>query len=139
MRRFSAITGLVSLFILPGCSLFSPTLNETGVVDVEIIRRESPPRISHVSVYRSSDKIVIRGLVKYPDWTWFKTFLGHMDITVKPPEGEIITMHDVAVVPKRLPKKRGREAFFVARVGADTPKGTRITVEYSDEKHEKPM
>ena len=92
-----------------------------------------------LSAYRSSDKTVIRGQLKYPVWTWFKLFPGHVDVTVEPPGDEKITMHDIAIIRKRLPKKRGREAYFVARVASDAPRGTRITVEYSDKKHENPM
>lgn len=139
MKIFIIAARLLSLLLLSGCSAFSPTLDETGIVAFEIIQRESPPDISFVRAIRSSKKTVIRGQLKYPTWIWFKTFPGHMDITIEPLEGEKNTMHDVAIIRKRLPKKRGREAFFVARYGANVAKGTRVTVEYSNEIHEKPM
>jgi len=137
MQNYSVVSGLSLMFILSGCSLFPPTLDEAGIVNVDIVQREILPDISFVSVYRSSDKTVIRGPLKYPLWSWLRTFSGHIDIVIEPPNAEKITLHDVAVRPKRLPKKRDREAYFVASIATDVPRGTHITVEYPDEDHEK--
>ncbi len=102
MQNLSAITGLAVFSLLAGCSVFTPTLDEAGIVEIEINPGEKPP-------------------------------------IVEPPGDEKFTIHDVAVIRKRLPKKRGREAYFVARVASDALRGTRITVKYSDNKHENPM
>lgn len=127
---------VVLIPLLAGCSLVGPTLDESGVVELKISSRDKSPRIFMVSAYRISGGMEVRGQLGYPIRNWFGMFPGHVDLTIKSPGKKEFTIHDFAVVRKRIPKKRGRTGFFVARVATDTPKGTRVTVEYSDEKHE---
>lgn len=137
MGKISNVVVLAFSVLLAGCSAFAPTLDEAGIVEIEISQKDKPPRVYFVHAYRSSGETVIRGRLKYPVWSWYGMFPGHIDLTFSPLHGEKTTLHDVAVIPKRIPKKRGREAFFVGRIATDIPEGTRIIVEYSEKKHDR--
>tara|TARA_R110000787_G_scaffold94150_5_gene196745 strand:+ start:511 stop:930 length:420 start_codon:yes stop_codon:yes gene_type:complete len=139
MRKISAVAALVFSFTLAGCSSFAPPPEEAGIVEIAVVQKEHSPAIYFVYAYRASDEIVVRGRLKHPVWSWFGMFPGHIDLTVNRPDAKRITLHDIAVHPRRIPEKRGREAFFVARLATDIPVGTELAVEYTEEDHGRPF
>ena len=137
MQGIFTANGLALSFVLAGCALFTPSLDERGIVDLNIVQREHFPNISFVRAYRSSDQVVIRGRLSYLASPWANNiFPSHMDVTVEKPNEVTLRIPDVDVIPKRRPKQFGRAAYFVARVATDTPRGTRITVRFPDEPKE---
>lgn len=120
--------------IVAGCSIFPPTLVEQGVVTFDI-RQSEPVRITSATAYREDGEIVIRGTAAFPTLRSYGVFSGHVDMEIAMPNGERIFRNNVPVNRKRIPKVRGRKAYFVTRVKFDPPKGTVVYLTYHHGPH----
>ena len=115
--------------------MFTPDLIKQGIVRTDIEESE-PVQVTHATVYREDEITVVRGEAAFPPWYSFGIFSGHIDLDIVLPAGKVIQRRNVSLVRKRLPKKRGRRAFFVSRFAIDPPKGTIVRVSYHQGLHE---
>ena len=137
MRNSVKILCLFTVFaIVSACVQFTPTLSEQGIVRTEI-QESKPVSITHATVYREDSMTVVRGEAAFPSWNSFGHFTGHIDLDIAFPNGNMIERRNVSLIRKRIPKTRGRRAFFVSRFSDDPPKGTIVRISYHDGKHEK--
>lgn len=135
MRNSAKFLCSIAVFaIVSACVQFTPTLNEQGIVRTEI-QESKPVSITHATVYREDSMTVVRGEAAFPPWNLFGHFTGHIDLDIAFPDGKVIEKHDVPLVRKRIPKKRGRRAFFVSRFNDDPPKGTIVRIAYHHGNH----
>ena len=130
MRILPKILTLVLVFsIVSACAIFSPTLIEQGVVRTEI-KESSPVRITRVTVNREDGMMVVRGEAAFPAWKSFGYFTGHIDIDVVIPGLSVLKKRNLSLIRRRIPRKRGRKAFFVSKFLIDPPMGTIVQVAY---------
>lgn len=123
------LSGLLALSMVSACAPLSPTLIEQKIVQAEI-KESSPVRITQVTVKREDGMMVVRGEAAFPVWNWFGYFTGHIDIDVIAPGSDVLKKRNLSLIRKRIPKKRGRKAFFVSNFAFDPPKGTIVQVAY---------
>lgn len=123
------LTVVLSFAMVSACASLSPTLIEQGIVQIDI-KESNPVRITQVTVKREDGMMVVRGEAAFPVWYWFGNFTGHIAIDVVSPGSDAIKKRNLSLIRKRIPKKRGRKAFFVSNFAFDPPKGTVIHVAY---------
>ncbi len=128
------LISLAILAIVPACASFPPTLVEEGIVKIDV-EETRLVQAFNTTVNREDEQTVVRGEAKYPIWVQFGTFRGHMDIDLAVPNGEAIKKRDIQLIRKRIPKKSGRRAFFVARFPVDPLKGTIVRIRYHEGTH----
>lgn len=123
------VFGVLVFGTATACARFSPSLIEQGIVQTKI-KESDAIRITQVTVYREDGMTVVRGDAAFPAWKPFKQFFDHVDIDVVAPEGTISEKRRSSLIRKRIPKKRGRRAFFISRLSFDPPRGTIVQVAY---------
>lgn len=123
------LTVVLVFAMVSACAPLRPTLIEQGIVQTDI-KESNPVRITQVTVKREDGMMVVRGEAAFPVWYWFGNFTGHIDIDVVSPESDVLKKRNLSLIRKRIPKKRGRKAFFVSIFAFDPPEGTIIHVAY---------
>lgn len=131
------VTSVMTLSIVSACAMFPPTLLEQGIVRTEI-KESNPVRITRATVYREDGMTVVRGEAAFPAWQSFGIFTGHIDIDIAIPGNDVLKKRNVSLIRKRIPKERGRRAFFVSRFSIEPPKGTIVRVTHHEGTHEIP-
>lgn len=122
--------------VLAACSMFTPTLVEQGIVKFEI-QKSSPVSITSATAYREGNETVIRGIAAFPSTVCCGHFTGDIDVDIRLPDGEVVKKHDVPLRCMRVPKQRGRRAFFVIRLDREFSKGTVIRVAYREHRSDR--
>lgn len=135
-RLVNRPAGVVLGVSLIAVSLLIPVIVAARTVKIEILK-SSPVSITWATISREGNDAVIHGIARFPTWVAFGKFAGHVDIDVVLSNGETITRHDVRLVPKRIPKIRGRKAFFVARLATDIREVTILRIKYQDATHDR--
>lgn len=124
--------------ILSGCLAFPQSYGERGVVRVEIQKSEQV-RITSASVFDEGGRTVVRGEARFPVTSINRFFSGHIDVTMRLPNGRVIKHSEVGLTMKRIPKRRGRQARFVSKFPPKPPIGTVVQISYHTGVHEKPL
>lgn len=128
------LTGFAILAAVSACASFPPTLVEEGIVKIDI-EETRPVRVFLATVYREDEQTVVRGEARFPVWVQFGMFRGHIDIDLAVPNGENIKKRNIRLVRKKIPKKSGRRASFVARFPDDLLTGTIVHISYHEGTH----
>lgn len=119
---------------LSACALFTPTLVDQRIVSLDL-KKTAPVSIIGVMVYEDAGNMIVRGEAKYPISNRYGKFYGHVDVTVVEPDGRKFENHNVKVVPRRIPKTMGREAFFTTDFPIDPLRGTKVSIAYNESNH----
>lgn len=130
------LSRLAPMMLVSACTLFAPTLVEQGVVRMDV-KESEPVSVKHATVYREDGMTVVQGEAAFPPWVAFGHFTGHIDIELDLPNGEVVKKQNVRLIRKRIPKKRGRRAYFISRFALNPSLGTIVHVAYHDGRHEK--
>ncbi len=120
---------LVATVLLTACGALQPTLDERGVVKIDA-RGTSSISIVDAHAYQDDQELVVEGDAAFPISSTNGIFDGHVDVIVIKPDGNTLAHHDIAVIPRRIPKSIGRRAFFVTRFHLIPPAGTTIRISY---------
>lgn len=123
------ITGVLASAMISACAPLPPTLIEQDIVQTNI-KESNSVRITQVTVKREDGMMVVRGEAAFPAGNRLGYSTGHIDIDVVAPGSDVLKKRNLSLIRKRIPKKRGRKAFFVSNFAFDPPKGTVIHVAY---------
>lgn len=123
------LISIAALTIFSTSGMSSSDLIEKSIVRIEV-KEPGPVRITQAFVYREDGLSVVRGEAAFPIWKSFGIFSGHIDIDIVSPGNVALKKHNVPLVRKRIPKRRGRRAFFISRLETELSKGAIVRIAY---------
>lgn len=132
----AAIPALIVLALVPasGCAMFPPTLEEQGVVE---IRLQDSERIHFetVNAFAEDEGFKLRGTVHQFAFVGSSFIRGHVDVSLRSPDGRETKKMSVPLVPRARPRHTSRKADFTVRFGALPARGSMLLVTYHQGTH----
>lgn len=125
MRKFSYLLIPLLGISTVACTTIEPTAKKIDGADLSIGQDRSV-QVSKVSVTREDGMITVRGDARFPSSVAFGIFRGHIDVNVDIPGEKGFTLHNVKLNRRRLPRKHGRTAYFVAHIPMQSQPGMSI-------------
>lgn len=125
---------LAPILLVSACALLPPTLVEQGIVRMDI-GKSKPVSVKKATAYLEDGTTIVRGEAAFPSSSTSRYFTGHIDIKIVMPDGKVTAKNNVKLFPKRIPKKRGRRAFFVSKIDFEATEGTVVHVTYHSGVH----
>lgn len=125
---------LAPVLLVSACALFPPSLVEQGIVRMDI-GKSKPVSVKKATAYLEDGTTIVRGEAAFPSSSTSRHFTGHIDIKIVMPDGKVTAKNNVKLFPKRIPKKRGRRAFFVSKIDFEASEGAVVHVTYHSGVH----
>jgi hypothetical protein len=125
---------LAPVLLISACALFPPSLVEQGIVRMDI-GESKPVSVRRATAYLEDGTTIVRGEAAFPSSSTSRHFTGHIDIKIVMPDGKVTAKNNVKLFPRRIPKKRGRRAFFVSKFDFEASEGTVVHVTYHNGAH----
>jgi len=121
------IFGTASI-VMSACASKQVNLLENGIVSFKYVPSKNI-YVSKAYAYQDGNKLVISGKVKHRSGTSY-TVGGHVDITVRNPDGAILKQVGTTYVPRIIRRKGAQESSFTVRLPIIPPQGTAIHLGY---------